>query len=209
MVKNLMSILVLAGLVYGAYQINDKYFGGSAPKHSAATADPNMTPFVCPKDVEAFDPAAPDKTMGFFKKGTEIKVGPESGVQGMKNVAYQQPDGQLLQALCRDDDLKADAAPTASATAPLAKNQQTIVAKTPNVSTWLGNGKMTINQGCGGDGPPAGTIRLGQTSGKGISQTFGHDSSAPAPSTMNPDQLMKQRAKDLQKQQAAQTPSSP
>src|SRR3989338_10543984 len=98
MLRNLMSIAVVAGLVYGAYQVNLKYFRSGHPTQQKQI-DSKMTSFVCPRDVEAFDPTSPNKLIGRFTKGTEIKIGPNAAGE-MKHVSCQQPNGLIIQALC-------------------------------------------------------------------------------------------------------------
>lgn len=202
MIRNLVSLLVVGALVYGAYEINNKFFTGptkpSSAAGAAAVSDPGLTPLVCPRDVEAFDPAAPDKTLGYFTKGTEIKVGADSGTPGMKNVVFQQPDGSVIQALCKADDLTKEEQP---AIVPLEKKKQTIIEKPKGVSTWLGNNQMTIQQGCGGGSCDSGTIKLGQTRAKTIGSTFGNESPPPTSVASSPQQGVKDRAKDLQNPQ--------
>ena len=211
MVRNLLTIVVVAGLVYGAYLINEKFFK-SAPastQNKAADIPATMVSFICAQDVQAFDPASPDKTLGYFKKGTEIKVGGESGVPGMKIVAYQPPDGAVIHAICKASELTSEKnSASIAATAPLEK-KMTITTKAPGVSTWLGNGQMTINQnGSGGGAGSSSTIKMGGTASttKSIGQTFGDaPSTAPSPTAppvaKTPEQGIKDKAKDLQNPQ--------
>jgi len=212
MIRNLLTLAVVAALVYGAYQINEKYFSGSAAKEKTAALTvnkANMSPLVCPRDVDAFDPAAPDKQIGMFTKGTEVLVAPHSGTPGMKNVVYQQPDGQIVEALCREKDLTEP-----EIGAPLAQmERKSVIPDNPELKkdadrSWLGNGQMTIQQGnnggCSGGGA---VIKMGQSGAKKtMSDTFKNQQLNPMP-TPSQEYSIKQKAKDLNSGQ--QCPPSP
>ncbi len=209
-----MSIAVVAGLVYGAYVVNLKYFGGNSSTQQKQT-EFKMVPFVCPRDIQAFDPASPKKLIGQFNKGTQIDVGINI-FDGMKNVSYQQPNGQTVRALCRAKDLTGQ-----PADAPLEKMQvKTKLAGNPALkdnpdATWLGNGQMTIQQGENGGVPGTGVagsfIPLGKSGakeGRTLSGSFeGQQDSTPPPSpSLSPEQGIKQRAKDLGTNQGSASP---
>jgi hypothetical protein len=221
MIRNVLSLLVVAGLAYGAYLVNEKFFAAPPkPPQPAAIAvnDPTLTPFICPIDVEAFDPASPDKTLGYFTKGTEIKVGADSGTPGLKNVLYEQPDGRVVQALCKADDLKPPKDPFAivplqkrretteqtasSSVAPLEKSKLSIVEQ-PKTTTCF-SGLQTGTCGGGGD-----VVRMGQTKAVTIEGTFGGQTLPPTPKSAAPTaaQGVKERAKDLQNPNSQTQPS--
>jgi len=201
MIRNLLTLAVVAGLVYGAYLVNEKYF--TSAQKQAQVIPATMVSFVCAQDVQAFDPNSPDKTIGYFTKGTEIKVGGESGVPGMKTVAYQPTNGAVIHAICKASDLTNDKNSTSTpATAPLAK-KTSITGKTPGVSTALGNGQKSISQG----GSSSIVKMDGKSNAKSIGETFG-DNATPTPTSTppstakSPEQGIKDRAKDLQNPQS-------
>ena len=217
MLRNLMSIAVVAGLVYGAYQVNLKYFRSGHPTQQKQI-DSKMTSFVCPRDVEAFDPTSPNKRIGQFTKGTEIKVGANAAGE-MKNVFYHQPDGKIIQALCRARDLTDQ---TAAATPLENKELKTVLQGSPGLknnpnASWLGNGQMTIQQGCDGGVPGTGVsgkvVAIGQSgASKTLSGSFDgqHPTTTttppPPPPSLSPEQGIKQRARDLGTNQGSASP---
>lgn len=208
MIRNLLTLAVVAGLVYGAYLVNEKFFSTTPPatQKKQEPIPAGMVSLVCPQDVQAFDPTNSDKPLGYFKKGTEIKVGSDSRFPGMKSVAYQpSPTGEVIRAICKTAELNGEKS-AASATAPLAK-KATITTKAPGVTSTLGSG------GQNSLGQPAKSttvLKLGATNAKSISTTFGDTAPAPDASTAppvpastakSPEQGIKDRAKDLQNPQ--------
>jgi hypothetical protein len=61
---------------------------------------------ICQADVEAYDPNSPLKRLGTFQTGTELEVTDCPKITGMKNVAFTDPSGKTIQALCFEKDLK-------------------------------------------------------------------------------------------------------
>jgi hypothetical protein len=114
-----------------------------APAAAAPAAPAAENVFVCTRDVDAFDPAAPGRQLGIFHAGSRLEVGPFQPASGMFPVVYQDPGGQVVRALCHPADVgrKAPdtpmptgsgfAAPSSSSPAPSSGGQGT-------VSTWKG-----------------------------------------------------------------------
>jgi hypothetical protein len=61
--------------------------------------------FVCTRSVDAFDPAAPARQIGFFNAGSRLQIGGFYPASGMFGVTYQDPGGRVIQALCRPVDV--------------------------------------------------------------------------------------------------------
>jgi hypothetical protein len=153
--RGLVTILILAGLVYAAYELNEKYFKPKPAPVAASQPAPEQTasapvpapvveapvqaavepppalpqvveapappaePFkiICQTDVTAYDPNSPVKPLGTFVSGTLVEVTDCPKITGMKNVAFSDPSGNVVRAVCFEKDLKrtaADIVPTAS-----------------------------------------------------------------------------------------------
>jgi hypothetical protein len=214
MIKTLLSLAVVAGLVYGAYQVNEKYMGGSSATEEKAKAANfgKSQSFVCPRDIQAFSTTEPTQAIGVFTKGTEVKIAAHSGISGMKWVMYQQPDGKIIEAVCREGDISS----TLGNAAPLQADphKKSVLPENPALASqgnnrWLGNGQMTIQQGgCSksGTGAGSGVVKIGQSgANKTIGESFKDqqlNEAAPPPS-LSPEQGVKERAKALKNSQGS------
>jgi hypothetical protein len=84
----------------------------SSPSAPAGPLTENV--FVCPRSVDAFDPAVPGRQIGFFNAGSRLQVGEFHAASGMFAVTYQDPSGRVIAALCRPGDLGRKAPENAS-----------------------------------------------------------------------------------------------
>ena len=69
----------------------------------ALTTHPGVV--VCTRDIDAFNPSNPPQILGKFRKGTVLAVVAKDAASGKISVAYRQPDGKVIRALCRPLDI--------------------------------------------------------------------------------------------------------
>ena len=70
-----------------------------------AASSLNAETFRCSKDVMAYDSADPLKTIGTFQTGSNLELGEAADAKGMVPVSYRAPDGTIIKALCRAEDV--------------------------------------------------------------------------------------------------------
>lgn len=74
-----------------------------APVVTASTFVPGV--FVCTQDVAAYDPAKPSQLIGKFQKNSSLKLEAMDPITNMIKVSFQQPNGQIIRALCVAKDV--------------------------------------------------------------------------------------------------------
>jgi hypothetical protein len=122
----------------------------------------------------------------------------------MRQVVLTTPQGQTIQAVCKEDDLSKPAAPETvrplEQVKPLqASDANLTIAKSPDKGT-LGNGQTAISDGC--PNKQRDVIKMGQ-SGKDV-KTIAGSKPLPMPAASTPQtpaQNIKNKAKDLQQMQ--------
>ena len=84
-----------------------------APSQEVTAPQADVTPsntalsgmVVCFHEVTAFHPQDAERQIGKFLKGSRLKVG-QPHVSGKVHVSFKTPDGKVIQALCRPEDLR-------------------------------------------------------------------------------------------------------
>jgi hypothetical protein len=212
--KVFLSLVGTLCLLYGAYVVNDQFL--SAPKKEAKVEEApvpveQMTAQKLVNDIPAYDPADPSTQIGTFLKGTDVRTAPSTAVPAMKQVVFTTPQGKMIQALCKEEDLAKPAPPEPNrpletVQAMKASDEKNALAKSTGKST-LGSGATTICEGC--PAKRSEVVKMGQSSAN-VKSSLGGSSMKPlpqpaAPTTpQTPAQNIKQKAKDLQQMQADQ-----
>ncbi|MFZ4695120.1 MAG: hypothetical protein ACOYMV_08350 [Verrucomicrobiia bacterium] len=109
----------------------------SSPATPAASVPENA--FVCTRSVDAFDPAAPARQIGFFNAGSRLQIGGFYPASGMFGVTYQDPGGRVIQALCRPADVgqkPPETAATPSSGFPSPSGSSSPAQKQGTMSSW-------------------------------------------------------------------------
>ena len=70
-----------------------------------AVSSLNAETFRCAKDVPAYDSADPSKVIGTFQTGSNLELGEAADAKGMVPVSYRAPNGTIINALCRAEDV--------------------------------------------------------------------------------------------------------
>lgn len=60
---------------------------------------------VCQSEVQAFDPANPQKQIGTFAANTMLEITGPATADGMVPVSFKTPKGDVINALCKKDDI--------------------------------------------------------------------------------------------------------
>ncbi|MDD2709071.1 MAG: hypothetical protein PHV34_13880 [Verrucomicrobiae bacterium] len=76
----------------------------SSPPSSVPTSS-TTAPYICVRDITAYDPAHPAAPIGKFLRNTPLILGAKEPASGKIAVTFQPPGGKPIHALCNPEDL--------------------------------------------------------------------------------------------------------